>query len=60
MNVDLPAPGAPVIPTRMEFPLCGSSACSKPAARSWWSRRVDSTSVIARARALRWREYASE
>ena len=55
MNVDLPAPGEPVMPTRIEWPVCGSSASSTAAARAWWSRRVDSTSVIALASARGWR-----
>ena len=48
MNVDLPTPGTPVTPTRWALPVCGSSATSSSCARSRWSARRDSTSVIAR------------
>jgi hypothetical protein len=51
MKVDLPAPGAPEMPTRIALPVCGSSAASTCSARAWWSRRVDSTSVMAFASA---------
>src|SRR5437660_9925717 len=53
MNVDLPAPGAPLIPTRIATPAPGISAWSNVIASSRWSSRVDSTSVMARARARR-------
>ena len=53
MNVDLPAPGAPLMPTRIAPPVAGSSASSSATASSRWSARVDSTSVIARASARR-------
>ena len=55
MKVDLPAPGAPEMPTRIALPVCGSSAASTASARAWWSRRVDSTSVMAFASARGWR-----
>jgi hypothetical protein len=32
MSVLLPTPGAPVMPTRMAPPVCGSSSCSKASA----------------------------
>ena len=51
MNVDLPDPGDPLIPTRIDLPVCGKSASSTPAARLAWSARVDSTSVMAFPRA---------
>ena len=35
MNVDLPAPGAPLMPTRKLRPVCGSSASSSFPARAW-------------------------
>src|SRR5436190_22032536 len=53
MNVDLPAPGAPEMPTRMELPARGSTSASNASASARWSARVDSTSVIARANARR-------
>ena len=46
MKVDLPAPGAPEIPTRMEFPVWGSSVVRTRCARTWWSLRVDSMRVM--------------
>ena len=52
MNVDLPTPGTPVMPTRMRLPAlraAAPAAAAGPARR--WSARVDSTSVIARASA---------
>ena len=53
MKVDLPAPGAPVMPTRTAPPRAGSSSSSSASASARWSARVDSTSVIARASARR-------
>ena len=53
MNVDLPAPGTPVIPMRWAPPAFGSSRVSSSWAARWWSRRVDSTSVIARPSIVR-------
>ena len=53
MNVDLPTPGAPLMPTRIAPPVAGSSSSSSASASSRWSARVDSTSVIARASARR-------
>ena len=53
MKVDLPTPGTPVIPSRTDLPVCGSSAASRQSARSRWSARVDSTSVTACASARR-------
>ena len=35
MNVDLPTPGAPLMPTRIERPVCGSSASSTAWPRDW-------------------------
>src|SRR3984957_8545212 len=49
MKVDLPTPGTPVMPTRWAGPACGSSLVSTCWARTRWSGRLDSTSVIARA-----------
>lgn len=54
MNVDLPTPGTPVMPTRCAFPLCGSSRTSNCWASFAWSVRRDSTRVIARAKVGRW------
>ncbi len=48
MNVDFPTPGTPEIPNRRAPPACGSSSTSSSWAASWWSARVDSTSVTAR------------
>ena len=53
MNVDLPTPGTPVMPTRRPRrpvepePRISAPACSR------WSARLDSTSVIARPRCAR-------
>ena len=58
MNVDFPDPGEPLIPTRIDRPVAGKSASSTASARAWWSRRVDSTSVIALASARAAREHA--
>jgi len=55
MNVDFPAPGEPLIPSRIESPVCGRSASSTPAARRRWSDRVDSISVMVFASARGWR-----
>ena len=35
MNVLLPTPGAPVMPTRIDFPVCGSSRVSSCSASNW-------------------------
>ena len=48
MNVDLPAPGTPVMPMRWAPPAAGRRRPTISAARRWWSSRRDSTSVIAR------------
>src|SRR5688572_4240243 len=53
MKVDLPTPGAPLMPTRNESPLLGSSASSSAPASRRCPGSVDSTSVIAFASALR-------
>ncbi len=53
MVVDLPTPGAPVIPTRRAVPVCGRRLCTSWCAESWWSGRFDSTRVMARASAAR-------
>ena len=53
MNVDLPAPGTPVMPTRCARPECGSSRTSSSCASAMCSALVDSTSVIARPSAVR-------
>ncbi len=41
MKVDLPTPGTPVMPSRTDLPVRGSSAPSSASARSRWSTRVD-------------------
>ena len=46
MNVDLPTPGAPVMPTRSAWPVAGSTLAITARASAWWSGRVDSASVI--------------
>src|SRR5262245_7111548 len=53
MNVLLPTPGTPVMPTRTACPLAGSSSSSSRWACASWSARVLSTSVIAFASARR-------
>jgi hypothetical protein len=53
ISVDLPTPGAPVIPTRIAAPAPGARICTSARARAWWSLRRLSTSVIARASAAR-------
>ena len=53
MKVDLPTPGGPEMPMRMAPPVCGSSRRSAPRPPPGGRRRVDSTSVIARASARR-------
>ena len=52
-KVDLPTPGAPLMPMRIDSTACGSSASSTACPRGWSSRRVDSISVIAFASARR-------
>ncbi len=51
--VDLPTPGAPVMPTRTALPVASSSACVSAAAVWRWSARLLSISVIARDSTLR-------
>src|SRR4051812_13380677 len=51
MKVDLPTPGVPVMPTRWAPPVLGSIDCRRAWPVRWWSARVDSTRVIARAKA---------
>src|SRR5262245_25502245 len=53
MNVLLPTPGTPVMPTRAARPVDGSSTSRRRWAASWWSVRVLTTSVMALARARR-------
>jgi hypothetical protein len=53
MNVDFPAPGTPLIPTRTAEPVDAVSSRIRAPAASRWSARVDSTSVIARAMCAR-------
>ena len=52
MNVDLPTPGTPEMPTRTAPPTFESGAAAQPASSSRasarWSSRRDSTSVMAR------------
>src|SRR5262245_8945374 len=47
--VDLPAPGAPVMPRRTPLPVNGNSSCTRWCAVLRWSARLLSISVIARA-----------
>ena len=47
MNVDLPTPGTPVMPTRWLAIAFGSKRVSSSSASGRWSGWVDSTSVIA-------------
>ncbi len=49
MNVDLPAPGTPEMPTRNAFPVWGARCWRSSCARGLCAGLVDSTSVIARA-----------
>ena len=49
MKVDLPAPGTPLMPTRIADPVYARSRPSSSLAASRCSARVDSTRVIARA-----------
>src|ERR1700753_1618686 len=49
MNVDLPAPGAPEIPSLIAPPVCGSRPDKRLSALSRSAALVDSTSVMARA-----------
>jgi hypothetical protein len=35
MNVDLPTPGAPEMPTRIALPVCGSTASNTARAFFW-------------------------
>ncbi len=49
MKVDLPTPGAPLMPMRTARPASGRTASSTEVASARWSARVDSTSVMARA-----------
>jgi hypothetical protein len=51
--VDLPTPGAPVMPTRTARPVSGSRFCTSTRALFWWSARFDSISVMARASTAR-------
>src|SRR5215831_13163692 len=53
MVVDLPTPGAPVMPTRRAAPVWGRRRCTSWRADLWWSGRFDSMSVIARASTAR-------
>jgi hypothetical protein len=53
IRVDLPTPGTPVMPSRTDLPVCGSTSASSASARTRWSLRVDSIRVIACASARR-------
>ena len=53
MNVLLPAPGTPVMPTRTARPVRGSTAEMTCRARSKWAGALLSTSVMARERIAR-------
>ncbi len=47
MEVDLPAPGTPLIPTRMLLPLYGRHLSMTSCALAWWSALTLSTRVTA-------------
>ena len=47
MLVDLPAPGTPLIPTRILFPLYGRHLLMTSCALAWWSGFTLSTKVTA-------------
>ena len=53
MKVLLPTPGTPLMPSRNDLPVWGSSAVSISSACARWSARVDSSSVMALAMARR-------
>ncbi len=53
IRVDLPTPGAPVMPTRTALPVSASSAWVSAAAVWRWSARLLSTSVMARDSTVR-------
>src|ERR1700687_2452462 len=53
MVVDLPTPGAPVIPTRIALPVKGNKTRNNSCASARCAGFFDSTSVIARASAAR-------
>src|SRR5262245_45385627 len=53
MVVDLPTPGDPVMPSRMALPVAGSNSCTSARAAFWWSARLLSISVMARASTAR-------
>jgi hypothetical protein len=53
IKVLFPAPGTPVIPTRIELPVWGMIWRSTSCASSKWAGALLSTSVIARARMVR-------
>ena len=53
MVVDLPTPGAPVMPTRIALPVWGSRSCTSRCADLRWSARLLSISVMARASVAR-------
>jgi hypothetical protein len=53
MKVDLPTPGTPEMPTRIDLPLYGSSASSTCCRARRWSLRVLSSSVMVFASARR-------
>ena len=59
MKVDLPTPGTPEMPSRNDWPVCGSKAVSSSSACARWSARVDSSSVMALAMARRWAAAAA-
>jgi hypothetical protein len=58
MKVDLPAPGTPEMPTRIDCRCAAAALRSTCAARAWWSRRVDSISVMVLASARGCRQHA--
>ncbi len=53
ISVDLPTPGAPVMPTRTALPVSANSAWVSAAAVWRWSARLLSTSVMARDSTVR-------
>ena len=48
MNVDLPTPGTPVMPTRNALPVKGKSLTRSSCASTRWAGAVDSSRVMAR------------
>ena len=53
INVLLPTPGTPVMPTRSDWPVCGSTPCNTEAANILSLANVLSTNVMARLSIIR-------